>query len=1008
MKKILFILSVLFSLSGYAQYYSTGQNPATVKWKQINTPNFRIVFPQQAERKARYIATLFTDLYAKIGKSVNNKPRKFTAILNSYSATSNGMVAWAPKRMELYATTPQNNEPQLWLNHLVTHEYRHVVQMNKVQQGLTKILNYIAGEQATALVVGLYLPYWFLEGDAVCSETALTPVGRGRLPEFKQLLRAQLLEKGNYHYDKAVNGSFKDFTPNRYKLGYYMVGMGRANYGNELWNNTLNKIGRNPFGITVFSTGIKEIMLPKRDSVFQQLELLQKKYQQQNIKVETVDWQDVKRENTRGEGGVMLYFDVMKQLAWQWKIEDDSIVKTDFVALTSPEKIYTNKRFPNKMSNGNIVYLSNGLNNGLEFWLNTPNGENRKIFTPGYMTTLSYDYCNNKLLWAESKPNVRWQKADKSVVVSYNIKSKKRKVYKFKTSMFAPSFNANESKFVAISTDNKGDNSLVIVDFKTGEILQQVKAENQEYYLTPKWMNNSEILVVKVNREGKQLTVVNLENGAEKTLFKSGYQNIKNPIVTEKYIYFTASFTGIDNLFAYSKKEGEIWQVTSSRFGACDVNVNGETIYYADYTANGYVLAKKKVNSADWKIWNGKLVTYKLADKLSQQIGEQLTPDTLLMDKFNVKNYSKLKHLFNIHSWAPIAISTQKGNDTSVDIGVSVASQNVASTMFATAGYRKKEGFENGQFFADISYEGWFPIIHTKIEYGKRKLIYNTIAKRINSNKKDTLQVRTNCKSLEWKSSVRIPLNLSSGQFTRKLMPKITYNYSTLEGDKTKALQTLNQQPTTIGNYNFADISVKRHILEYQLLFYNFNKKAPRDVQNRLGQVLVFDYRNTPFGTVNYGETWATQATVYLPGLAQHDGIKLYGGYQYQSNLNNYFADIVKNPRGVSGWYYNKKWSGSVNYAFPVCYPDWHIGPLVYFKRINLNLFYDFSYDKGTIFKENQALKFTNNFYSTGVEITTDSHLFHFAAPIKMGIRVGYENQYKKLFANLMFSISMN
>ncbi len=1008
MKKILWLLCLLFSLSGYAQYYNDGQNPASIKWKSIDTEHFRIVFPEQAEKKARYIATLFTDLYAKVGKSMQIKPQKFTAILNSYSATSNGMVAWAPKRMELYAATPQNNEPQLWLNHLVAHEYRHVIQMNKITQGLTKIFNYILGEQATALVVGFYLPYWFLEGDAVCTETALTPVGRGRLPEFQQYLKAQLLEKGHFHYDKAVNGSFKDFVPNRYKLGYYMVGVGRANYGTELWENTLTKVGRQPFNVASFSSGIKQIMRPKRDSVFQHLKLLQQKYRQENTKIPIVNWQKVKQENTHGEGGVMLYYDVIKQLAWEWKIEDDSIKKTDFVILTPREKLYTNKRCPKVMENGDIIYLSKGLNNGLQFYKQSPTGKESKFFTPGYMLSPTFDYCNNKLLWAEQKPNIRWQKADKSVVVLYNIETNKRTIFKRKNSLFAPSFNASGNKFVAIAVDKKGNNSLLIIDTKTGENLQEIKCKHQEYYITPQWFDKKHILAVKINSKGKQLVTVNLDTKEEKILFQAGYHNIKNPIINGDYIYFSAGFTGIENLFAYSITNGNIYQITSSRFGACDIAVKGDYIFYADYTSDGYVLAKKHIHPNEWKLWNGKFATYQLAEKLTQQVGEQLTPDTLLMQQFQVKKYSKLAHLFHIHSWAPIAINTDEGADSSVDLGVSAAFQNELSSMQGMAGYRKKEGFQNGQFFANFSYRGWFPVIDTKIEYGTRRLKYYAVAKRLDNNKKDTLLVRTNCKNIEWKSSIKVPLNLSSGQFSRGLIPKITYNYSSLSGNRTVPLRVVNKEKTAMGNYQFPNISLRRNILEYRLAYYNFNKKAPRDVQNRFGQVLVLDYRHTPFGKVDYGNTWAAQTTLYFPGLAQHDGIKLYGGYQHKSNVWNYFSDIVRNPRGVSEGYYNHKWSGSINYAFTLGYPDFHIGSFIYFKRLKINAFYDFSQEEGDILLNKSKKHFINNFFSSGLELTSNCHLFHLSSPINMGIRTGYENQHKKIFADFIFRISLN
>ena len=199
----IFLFLITISMISRGQYFVTGQDPASIKWKQINTNDFQIIFPQEAEKKALYVASLLEDLVEKGGKNLDWQPKKFSVILHTHSATSNGLVAWAPKRMELYTTSPQDNDAQTWLDHLTTHEFRHVVQLDKMEQGLTRLLNYVFGQQATAVVVGLYLPPWFMEGDAVCTETSLGFSGRGRSPEFEQELRAQIIEKGEFSYDKC-------------------------------------------------------------------------------------------------------------------------------------------------------------------------------------------------------------------------------------------------------------------------------------------------------------------------------------------------------------------------------------------------------------------------------------------------------------------------------------------------------------------------------------------------------------------------------------------------------------------------------------------------------------------------------------------------------------------------------------------------------------------------------------------------------------------------------------
>lgn len=116
----------------------------------------------------------------------------------------------APKKSELYTAPPQDVS-DAWLEHLCIHEFRHVVQYDKVNQGFTKALYYIFGEQITMAVIGVYVPMWFLEGDATVFETSVGKSGRGRSPEFLNEMKAQITEKGIYTYYKAVLGSYKDF-----------------------------------------------------------------------------------------------------------------------------------------------------------------------------------------------------------------------------------------------------------------------------------------------------------------------------------------------------------------------------------------------------------------------------------------------------------------------------------------------------------------------------------------------------------------------------------------------------------------------------------------------------------------------------------------------------------------------------------------------------------------------------------------------------------------------------
>ncbi|MBL6950108.1 MAG: hypothetical protein ISR57_05635, partial [Bacteroidales bacterium] len=218
---LLILLGLTISVSG--QYFSTGQDPASIRWSRIKTDSFEIIFPCSFESNAQSLARILNLTTKFETKSLQAKVPRMPFIIHSHSTVSNGMTIWAPRRIELYSCPPQDIYAEPWLEQLALHEYRHAVQTSKMNQGFSKALYYIFGEQATGAVLGLYLPQWFLEGDATATETSLSNSGRGRVASFSAPLRAQLLQKGIYTYDLATMGSYKTFTPNAYTLGYQLV-----------------------------------------------------------------------------------------------------------------------------------------------------------------------------------------------------------------------------------------------------------------------------------------------------------------------------------------------------------------------------------------------------------------------------------------------------------------------------------------------------------------------------------------------------------------------------------------------------------------------------------------------------------------------------------------------------------------------------------------------------------------------------------------------------------------
>ena len=250
MKKILlFVAGLLAGMFTSAQYFQTGQDPASIRWREIDTKNFRLIFPDYYEAQAQKIAGYLETVYPFGGYSLQHQPGKFPVILHTQTIESNGLVAWAPRRSEFFTTPHQSMYPQDWLKQLALHEFRHMVQIDKINSNMDFLSRFLLGEQGTALVFGVSLPWWFTEGDAVVTETALSNTGRGRDPSFLMQQQALLVEKGRFSYDKAYLGSYRHFIPDHYNLGYYLVGNLRAKYGASLWEELLKNTVRKSFPV---------------------------------------------------------------------------------------------------------------------------------------------------------------------------------------------------------------------------------------------------------------------------------------------------------------------------------------------------------------------------------------------------------------------------------------------------------------------------------------------------------------------------------------------------------------------------------------------------------------------------------------------------------------------------------------------------------------------------------------------------------------------------------------
>ncbi len=162
---LLFMLTPLFA---QAQLINLNQSDSDIHWKEIDSKNFKIVFPDYLEDRAQYTLNLLEYYRPKVSESYKYLPEKINIIIRPEMAGPNGFVTLAPRRSEWFnnsSITPIVGSLEFFQS-LAVHEYRHVVQIDYLSQGRTRWGYYLFGESFLGLLINIVMPNWYFEGDA--------------------------------------------------------------------------------------------------------------------------------------------------------------------------------------------------------------------------------------------------------------------------------------------------------------------------------------------------------------------------------------------------------------------------------------------------------------------------------------------------------------------------------------------------------------------------------------------------------------------------------------------------------------------------------------------------------------------------------------------------------------------------------------------------------------------------------------------------------------------------
>ena len=267
------------------------------------------------------------------------------------------------------------------------------------------------------------------------------------------------------------------------------------------------------------------------------------------------------------------------------------------------------------------------------------------------------------------------------------------------------------------------ESSVDILDINTGKRLQTFNFGNNALAITPSWNETgTQLTLTLLTERGKCIGILNLTTGRFTQYVPFNFDKISGHAVFFKhYLMFTGDYSGIENIYAVDTITRQIWQVTSSKFGAQDPSFTSDhqRMTYSEISSDGLLIAEAKPDTSKWiplvnvsdnsiKLYNAlnaqeniniqDSVLHNNIYKMIQDTGFDLVRDSIKGKLFKSTKYNKVLHLFNIHSWAPASIDV---NNLMILPGVSVLSQNVLGKMTASAGYDYNVNEGTGKVYAD-------------------------------------------------------------------------------------------------------------------------------------------------------------------------------------------------------------------------------------------------------------------------------------------------------------------
>jgi hypothetical protein len=584
-------------------------------WQQIQHPYFTVIFNQGLEDEASRVADLlnfYLDQHLQ-ELPIEESFKPIPIVLFTSSHVSNGNVGFAPYRSHWY-NKPSAFAGLEWFDILAVHEGRHIVQFNQLYDHQTgKILHLMFGQQGLQILAGLFIPTWFIEGDAVVSETELTLGGRGRSAAFSLWLRADWLSNKAYDYERAMLGTGFDRLPylSPYDMGYFFTSYFKSHYDDQLMDRVLDKTGT---------------------------------WQAMNFNDAVV--------NETGQNLKSHYQQMTEGFRQKWQIQLDQLTLSDVEILNANHSDHWRSVYPVGISNGQLVAVEVDVEQGHRL----VKIQDKKVqevteiasdVSASYWTASknkSVFLAEDDICWVTFKPDLRRPNQPYSLLECW----RDSELDVVSDNQFLTSASYGHGRFIAHEFDAQRRSFLLLLDAKGNELKRlELPKRSIVYDFTA---TEQGWLVVMQDSDTRSIVEVDQELTERWVHGVYGSENVRSPLKLENWLLYISDLTGIDQVMAKNLTTAEEFQVLTRPFGSYFLTkgLSQGDVILSDYSAKGQQLVSFHFDPERSELWIPR-------EQLSQGYQTFSQKDAIqpvdFGQRYEASAYNPAKHLWNPHSW---------------------------------------------------------------------------------------------------------------------------------------------------------------------------------------------------------------------------------------------------------------------------------------------------------------------------------------------------------------------